>query len=212
MATTFNCPSCSAPLVIDGHESTIHCEYCGATVIVPSELQTTSPSVPQSTAALEPHPSQVEGPHGKLTTSQMRQMMADIRAGKLEDATKTFQESTGANAEVAGQTVQLIANQISASNMILPTELAGIMRTYAEIAKRAYVPSQPEAEPQRRGTGIGCWLVLGIILLVFYFSYTSISPVNLVTSLIAGKTGDPVLQTAVAPFHVLATTIAPLLQ
>jgi hypothetical protein len=55
-------------------------------------------------------------------------------------------------------------------------------------------------------------LVLGIILLVFYFSYTSISPVNLVTSLIAGKTGDPVLQTAVAPFHVLATTIAPLLQ
>jgi uncharacterized Zn finger protein (UPF0148 family) len=212
MANTFNCPSCSAPLVTDGKETTIHCEYCGATVIVPTELQTPAPSAAVSTPAPEPHPSQIEGPHGTLTPAQMRQMMVYIRAGQLDEATKTFQEGTGASLEMAGQTVQMIANQISASNLILPTQLAAIMKAYAEAASRTQQFPQTGAGPQRRGSGIGCWLVLVIIVLVFYFSYTSISPIDLVSSLLAGNTSAPVVQTAIAPLHAIATTIAPLLQ
>jgi DNA-directed RNA polymerase subunit RPC12/RpoP len=212
MANTFNCPSCSAPLVTDGKETSIHCEYCGATVIVPTELQKAAQPTAESAPAPEPHPSQVEGPHGTLTTSQMRQMMMDIRAGKLDEATKTFHEGTGASMEMAGQTVQMIANQISASNMILPTQLASIMSAYAQSAMRDREPSGPAAGPQRRGSGIGCWLVLAIILVVFYFSYTSISPVDLVTSLIAGNTSAPVVQTAIAPLHTIATAISHLLK
>ena len=100
MATTFDCPSCGAPLTTDGKETSIQCEYCGATVIVPAELKQTLPAPPESTPAPEDHPSQMEGPHGKLTVAQMRQMMAHIRAGQLEDATKTFQEGTGASEEM----------------------------------------------------------------------------------------------------------------
>jgi hypothetical protein len=39
MPQTFNCPSCGAPLQIEGDLSTIHCKYCNATVIVPPELR-----------------------------------------------------------------------------------------------------------------------------------------------------------------------------
>ncbi len=212
MANTFNCPSCSAPLVTDGKESTIHCEYCGATVIVPPELQRSTPSAADSVPVPEPHPSQAEGPHGKLTTSQLRQMMIDIRAGKLDDATKTFQEGTGSSMDMAGQTVQMIANQISATNQILPTELAAIMRAYAQNVLTNPPSQQPVSGPQRRGSGLGCWLILVIILLVFFFSYTSVSPLALVASLLGGNTSAPVVQTAIAPFHTIATVIAPLLK
>ena len=211
MANTFNCPSCSAPLATDGKESTIHCEYCGATVIVPPELQKSTMSAADSVPVPEPHPSQAEGPHGKLTTSQMRQMMMDIRAGKLDEATRTFHEGTGSSMDMAGQTVQMIANQISASNQILPTELAAIMSAYAQNFRSSQQTMRPVAEPQRRGSGLGCWLVLVIILLVLFFSYTSISPIALVTSLLGGNTSAPVVQTAIAPFHTIATAIAPLL-
>ena len=215
MAKTFNCPSCSAPLETDGHEASIHCEYCGATVIVPPELRTSASLPGQSVPANEPHPSQMEGPHGgTLSTSQMRQMMGYIRAGQLDDAIKTFQEGTGADGQMAGQTVQAIANQISASNLILPAALAAIMRAYAESANRSYPALQPTIAPRRRSNGIGCFPVLAImlviVLLYFYFSYTAISPATLLSSLVAGNTHATVIQTAVAPFHTIATAIAPL--
>lgn len=214
MAQTFTCPSCSAPLETDGNETSIHCEYCGATVIVPPELraQAQAATVPQP----QPHPSQIEGPHGQLSTSQMRQMMGFIRAGQLDDAIAIFQQGTGANGEMAGQTVQSIASQLSASSVILPAALAAIMHAYAESAGRNYQAAQPVISPRRRSSGIGCWGVLAILFLAaalyFYFSYTAISPVTLVSSLFAGNPHAPVMQTAVAPFHTIATAIAPLLK
>jgi hypothetical protein len=208
LANTFNCPSCSAPLVTDGLDASIHCEYCGATVIVPPELLKSAQSAGGGVPSLEPHPSQVDGPHGKLTPSQMRQMMVYIRSGQLMNASNTFQDGTGVSPEMAGQTVKMIADQIAATNVILPTELAAIMRTFAESAGRGSQAMPRAAEPRRRGSGVGCWLVLVIILVALYLSYTSISPVSLASSLIAGNTSAPVMQTAVAPFHAIATSIA----
>ncbi len=216
MAQTFNCPSCSAPLVTDGHESSIQCEYCGATVIVPPEMRASMP--PQNGSAPEPqlHPSQMDGVNGKLSTAQVRQMMGYIRAGQIDDAVRTFQQGTGANGETAGQTVQAIANQISVSSVILPSALSAIMWAYSESAGRSYSSSQPVIVPRRRSGGIGCWPVLAIIVLAilgyFYFSITSLSPGTLVSSLAAGNPHAPVMQTAVAPFHSIATAIAPLLK
>ncbi len=214
MAQTFNCPSCSAPLETDGHETSIHCEYCGATVIVPPELRASAPSQDGSAPASQPHPSQTVGPHGQLSTAQMRQMMGFIRAGQLDDAIRTFQDGTGANGEMAGQTVQAIANQLSVSSVILPAALGAIMSAYAQSSSRSYQSNQPAMMPRRRSGGIGCWPVLVVIVLVilgyFYFQITSISPGTLVSSLAAGNPHAPVMQTAAAPFHTIATAIAPL--
>ncbi len=216
MAKTFNCPSCSAPLETDGHEASIHCEYCGATVIVPPELRDAAPAAAGSNPASGPHPSQMDGSHGQLSTAQMRQMMQYIRAGQLDEAAKTFQDGTGANGEMAGETVQAIASQLSASSIILPAALAAIMRSYAESAGRSYQSAQPLMAPRRRSRGIGCFPVLVIMLaaiaLYFYFSITAISPGTLVSSLVAGNPHAPVMQTAAAPFHAIATAIAPLLK
>ncbi len=210
MAQTFNCPSCGAPLQIDGQENMIHCEYCGASVIVPAELQKPAAAAGESLPAPALHPSQVEGPHGQLTSAQMRQMMTALRAGQLDQAIQVFQEGTGGDPELARQTVQMISSQLSASSLILPAALATIMRTYAESASR-YSQNQPRvAAPRRRGTGLGCWLVLLIVLLIAYFSYVAVSPVALVSALIAGHTNDAVVQTAIAPIHMIATAIAPL--
>jgi DNA-directed RNA polymerase subunit RPC12/RpoP len=213
VAQTFNCPSCSAPLQTDGHETSIHCEYCGATVIVPPEMLVSAPTT--GAQQPQPHPSQIEGPHGQLSTSQMRQMMDYIRAGQVDEAIKTFQEGTGANGEMAGQTVQAIASQLSASSVILPAALGAIMRAYAESASR-YQAAQPTISPRRRNRGIGCWGLLAILLVIalvyFYFSFTALSPGSLVSSLVAGNPNAPVMQTAVAPFHAIATTIATLLK
>ncbi len=216
MAQTFNCPSCSAPLVTDGHETSIHCEYCGATVIVPPELRASTPSQNGSSAAAQIHPSQMDGAYGKLSTTQVRQMMGYIRAGQLDEAVRTFQEGTGADGDAAGQTVKAIANQISVSSVILPAALSAIMRAYSESGGRSYQSNQPVIMPRRRSGGIGCWPVLAIIVLAilgyFYFSITSLSPGTLVSSLAAGNPHAPVMQTAVAPFHSIATAIAPLLK
>ncbi len=213
MAQTFNCPSCSAPLETDGLETSIHCEYCGATVIVPPELRAqAAPGAPQA----QPHASQVDGPQGKLSTAQVRQMMGFIRGGQLDDAVKTFQDGTGASPEMAGQTVQAIAGQLSASSVILPAALAAIMRAYAESTSRSYQVSQPAVYPRRRNRGIGCWGVLVIVvvaaLIYFYFSVTALSPGTLVSSLIAGNPHAPVMQTAVAPFHAIGTAIGTMLK
>lgn len=211
MAQTFDCPSCGAPLEIDGIETTIHCEYCGETVIVPPGLHLAVPPLAEGIPSVLPESSQVAGTHGMMSPSQMRQMMMYIRSGQLEDAARTFQAGTGVNEEMSRRTVQMIADHISGSNLILPAEMAVFTSQNAQSTYSSNQPSQPAAaSPPRRG-GIGCWLPLLIILLVIYFVYTSLSPVNLATALLAGNANDPVLKTAVAPFYQIATALAPVL-
>jgi hypothetical protein len=47
-------------------------------------------------------------------------MMMAIRAGQLEDAARVFQAGTGVSESQARQTVEMIANPLSASSRILP--------------------------------------------------------------------------------------------
>ena len=43
-AQLFHCPSCGAPLELEGHTHTIRCSYCNSSVAVPAALRGVSPS------------------------------------------------------------------------------------------------------------------------------------------------------------------------
>ena len=47
MAITFSCPNCGAPLEYPGGDlTTLPCQYCHHTIIVPPEIRTANPAVP----------------------------------------------------------------------------------------------------------------------------------------------------------------------
>jgi hypothetical protein len=235
MAETFNCPTCGAPLETDGKETTIHCEYCGETVIVPQSLRTDNapapgaihfPTQPDNASApgavqFPTQPGQPFQPgnfRGRMDPSQLRQMMIAIRAGQLEDAVRLFQGGTGVSESQARQTVELISNQLSGSNRILPAELAALMMgamaqstmgAMAQSTQNYSQPLQPTAPVQpRRRSSLGCLAALIIIALVLYFGYTAISPTRLLSSLLSGNQNNQVRQTAVAPLSQVQTALA----
>ena len=39
MSADLNCSNCGAPLDYTGSETTVHCPYCGSSVVVPEELR-----------------------------------------------------------------------------------------------------------------------------------------------------------------------------
>jgi DNA-directed RNA polymerase subunit RPC12/RpoP len=213
MAETFNCPSCGAPLETDGKETSIHCEYCGETVIVPQNLRTANTSAP-GPVQIPTQPDQPVQPgnfRGRMDPSQLRQMMMAIRAGQLEEAARFFQQGTGADEAQSRQTVEMIANQISGTNRILPAELAALMMgAMAQSARNYSQPLQPTApvRPRPRRSNLGCLILLIGIVVVLYFAYTAISPTQLLKSLLSGNKNDLVRQTALAPISQVQTAIA----
>ena len=213
MAETFNCPACGAPLETDGKETSIQCEYCGETVIVPVNLRAGTAPVSGAVQFTPPpdQPSQAGNTTGRMDPSQVRQMMMSIRGGQIEDAARIFQAGTGVSEAVAQETIGTIANHITTSNRIQPAQLAAMMMgAFAQSAGGYNQPYQPAApvQPRRRRSGIGCLLTLVVIILALYLGYTSISPKLLVTSLLSGSKNDPVRQTAVAPIFKIETAIA----
>ena len=217
MAQTFNCPSCGAPLETDGNEATIHCEYCGESVIVPSELRTSSQNQ-QQPGNIPMQPQQPVSPGnipGKLDVSLVRQMMMAIRSGQTADAVRIFQNGTGTSPEMASQTIDTIAQQIAISNRILPGELAALMMgAYQARGQRNYSassPLMPTRPIRRRGGRLGCLLALVIVILAAYLSYTALSPSQLISAFSSGKENTSLHQTAVAPVSVFSTAIAPII-
>ncbi len=216
MAGTFNCPACGAPLETDGRETSIHCEYCGESVIVPQELRVATQPIPGAGHI----PMGSEQPAGganfpaQLTPTQVRQMMQAIRSGQLEEAATLFLTGTGVDQAAARQTVDTIAGQLANSNRILPAELATLMMgAFSQQAQGYNQPYQPVPTPRRRrrGSGLGCLLTLVIILLVIYFSYVSLSPTQLVGGITSGDPNNPVRQTAMAPISKISTAVAPVI-
>ena len=217
MAATFSCPSCGAPLETDGSEPSIHCEYCGDLVIVPNELrketgQAAGPGyIPMG---LEQSTQGAAGPFG-MASNQLRQMMMAIRAGKLDNAASILQAETGIDQDDARQTVNMIADHLSNSSRILPSELASLMMGVLNPLAQSYnqvLPQTrpaPPARPRRRRGGLGCLVSLVIILLVIYFSYVSLTPSQLFGGITSGNRDNPYRQTALAPVSKISTAIAP---
>ncbi len=47
-AVTFDCPSCGAPVYVQGDTNAVRCEYCGNNNMVPANLRPPTPSPPQN--------------------------------------------------------------------------------------------------------------------------------------------------------------------
>ncbi|MDR3577426.1 MAG: ribosomal protein L7/L12 [Anaerolineaceae bacterium] len=88
MASTFNCPSCGAPLDYPGSGDTMHCPYCHESVIVPEELR-----LPASAA-------QMAGAAGQLM--EVRRL---AQSGQTLEAIKLFRQMTGASLSEAQRAV-----------------------------------------------------------------------------------------------------------
>lgn len=216
MAETFNCPKCGAPLETDGQETTIHCEYCGESVVVPQELRVNKQ--PQPDAGHIPMEFEQPAPSanysGKLGASQVRQMMMAIRSGQNAQAASIFQAGTGVNQATAQQTIDMITQQLAISSRILPAELAALlMGAYKAPLQGNYQANQPvlPVKRRRRSGGLGCLLALVIIVLALYLSYTALSPSQLISAFTSGKANSSLHQTAIAPVSIFSTAIAPIM-
>lgn len=80
MPQTFACPNCGASLNLDGNRSSVRCEHCGSTVLVPEAAQPTTPE-----------------PDRQVPDPSLSEVAALLRAGKRVQATHRYREITGAS-------------------------------------------------------------------------------------------------------------------
>ena len=106
MVNTFNCPTCGAPLELkDRDATTLKCEHCGNTVVVPETLrgESAAPAAPQAWS-LEQLLQQA-GQYGELARL--------AQSGQLIEAIKLYRQLTGAGLKEAKDAVeQLAAGQV----------------------------------------------------------------------------------------------------
>ena len=87
MSTTFNCPSCGAPIDYDGGpDPTIRCQFCNNVVIVPETLRTAAKEESQPAAS----PATTLG-----QTPQWHEIARLVRDGQKIEAVKLFRQITG---------------------------------------------------------------------------------------------------------------------
>lgn len=91
MANTFDCPKCSAPLDYDGNGLTVHCPFCGSSVVVPEQLR------PQQDADMEELIGEAQ---------ILAEIIAELQAGHKINAIKKYRELTGAGLAEAKMAVE----------------------------------------------------------------------------------------------------------
>ncbi len=96
----FKCPACGAPLEPERGVSSMKCNYCGGTVIIPESLRTPAPS---STSA--PVHQYSFGPINMNAmmnqTMQMPQVFWLAQQGKFDEAAQIYSQLTGLSMEAA---------------------------------------------------------------------------------------------------------------
>ena len=92
MATSFQCPNCSGPIVFEGRGLSVPCPYCGTTVIIPEELRS-----PTAT-----HP-------GTVQTLDLSEILAEMHAGRKINAIKLYRELTAVGLKEAKDAVEQLA-------------------------------------------------------------------------------------------------------
>jgi DNA-binding beta-propeller fold protein YncE len=219
MAQRFNCPACGAPLQPDGPQAMISCEYCGESVVVPTELR----EYPKSQPGIYSVPVTIEGTAGG-SGSWVRQMMMLIRAGQLDQAAQVFGQATGTTPDIARMTVERIAQRVSASSRINPDELNSLL-TFGGGGGAGYPPpsgipgagGMPQTPSARRG---GCsWLACGVVGLIILVGVLvpiiiSVRSMDVITNqlpAILGAEGSNAQKTALAPAEMLKTQMAPIM-
>jgi hypothetical protein len=216
MASNFNCPSCGAPLHTDGSEVNIHCEYCGASVIVPPELRTHQASPDGAFSA--------GGDPAFQRRIQLRQMMQLIREGRLDEAAQLFSSATGTPLESARHTVGVISNALMGGR-IDPDALSGILgrvgqdaaswETYQTVVQPTRADLRAEARAARRANRRGCLLPLVFLAFLIFIGYVTFRPLSFARQLSSffssGRTVN-IEKTVQGPAEQIQTQVAPILK
>jgi len=108
LTTTFNCPTCGAPLDYGGNGDTLRCPYCNNSVIVPQELRQSAyaaggpkPSVPAATQALAAAPGDSAVP--AEVEAQVRRL---LQANQKIEAIKLYRQFTSVGLKEAKDAVE----------------------------------------------------------------------------------------------------------
>lgn len=185
MASTFNCPTCGAPLHTNGTEADIICEYCGASVIVPAELRQNLPTQPVQAVSQAPMPTfQADDPVQRRAL--LRQGMQLIRGGRLDEAASLLSSVTGSPLSATRPMIDRIASAMGNSGRINPIELMAMLSQISpgedfwtpSQAQNVPVYSQARSTPRRRGGGAGC-LIIVLVAVGLYVS--SSSPAHIIS-------------------------------
>lgn len=93
----FKCPTCGAPLEPERGASSMKCNYCGGTVVIPESLRTPAPSAPI--------PQYNFGPINMNSmfnqAAQMPQVFWLAQQGNLDEAAKIYSQLTGLSLDAA---------------------------------------------------------------------------------------------------------------
>ena len=173
MTRTFNCASCSAPLEFEG-TVTQKCRYCGSTVIAPSEVF--SASGKQRFGDL----SSLSGKALKI--AEITQL---IRDGKKLEAIKAFRETFGVGLAEAkdavermerGESVDISSTRVTTSRPMTAADIEAVKKIGFTIGGSVLV------------TILASLLIIGgIIVAIFYFTWSTVSSVQTVAQNSAPK-------------------------
>jgi len=169
---TFQCPACGAALEPPTGAATMKCGYCGTSVVIPESIR-----------AL-PRPAAV--PAGAIDFNtliskaiRMGEVVKLVRSGNQAEATRLYQENTGASAEQAAQVIHAIAESSPADAAVMNEAGFGALGSAAAALETAREARQ-EARQQmrrraRRGNGL-FWLILIGVGVYYYLSTNGLLP------------------------------------
>ena len=103
MTSTFDCPSCGAPLDYPGSGDTMHCPFCNNSVIVPAELRhpimQPDPASRVGTATIDSY---------MQTADQVKEIVRLMQSGNEIEAIKIYRQITGVGLVEAKAAVEAI--------------------------------------------------------------------------------------------------------
>ncbi|MBP7692111.1 MAG: ribosomal protein L7/L12, partial [Anaerolineales bacterium] len=156
MTTTFNCPTCGAPLAAPPDSATtIKCQHCGNTVVVPETLRSDTPETAAGQTAAGPRRWSLELLLEQ--PGQLRELARLVQAGQKIEAIKLYRQLTGAGLKEAKDSVeQLAAGQLVQVSQVIIQETVTGRPDMAEIRRLLLAGKKIEAiKLYRQATGLG---------------------------------------------------------
>ena len=171
--STFQCPSCGASLEPPAGAATMKCGYCGTSVVIPTEIRASTPSVSAAP--------QINFDFNTFLSKAIR-MGAVVRlahGGMIPEAVRLYQENTGASAEQAQQIVNAILESTqNPSAMSMNQAGTGELGQVVSALETRAEMRQQARQARRRARGGNC---LGLVILLaiglyFYLNANGMLP------------------------------------
>jgi hypothetical protein len=175
------CPACGAPLDPQPHETTVKCDYCGNSTLLPSSVRepVSHGNIASSSAGVDLN-SMVN------QAAQLKEVVALVRSGKKIEAVKLIRELTGMDLKESKEAVDAIAAG-EPFTLDMKTQLPGT--SVGAGSGRAVNAS---------GSKLGRWIGCGVALLVLGILASVLVPILATLPAIAAIGGAPDLPPVVA--------------